>query len=68
LADVDEALASRDLKALVEAGLLEAIGERRGRHYVASETVKAMELAIRLERKPLDDPFELVSATQPLGL
>jgi len=59
LADVDEAQASRDLKALVGAGLLEAVGERRGRYYMASEDVKVMELKIRLERKPIPDPFEL---------
>jgi len=59
LADVEEALASRDLKALVDAGLLEPVGERRGRYYVASEDVKAMEIAIRLERIPIPDPFDL---------
>jgi Fic family protein len=36
LADVSEAVAGRDLKALVAAGLLEAVGERRGRSYLAT--------------------------------
>ena len=36
-AQISDPLASRDLRALVDAGLLVPHGERRGRHYVASE-------------------------------
>jgi Fic family protein len=49
-------LASRDLKQLVDAGLLTAKGERRGRHYIASDEVKAIRERNRLKR-PLEDPF-----------
>ncbi len=39
-ADINESLASRDLKILVDAGLLQSDGEKRGRFYVASETIR----------------------------
>ena len=36
-AEVSERVASADLRRMVDAGLLRAVGERRGRYYVASE-------------------------------
>ncbi len=36
-AEISDPLASRDLRGLVDAGLLVPRGERRGRHYVANE-------------------------------
>ena len=39
-AEISDPLASRDLRALVDAGLLVPHGERRGRHYLASEWLK----------------------------
>ncbi len=62
-ADISNNLASRDLKNLVDAGLLEARGERRGRHYVASGSVRAIREEIRLP-KLSDDPFD-DAARQP---
>lgn len=56
-ADISNNLASRDLKSLVDAGLLDAKGERRGRHYVASEAVMEMRRRIQLPKK-IEDPFE----------
>ena len=56
-AEISNNLASRDLKNLVDAGFLEARGERRGRHYVASRSVRAIRERIRLP-KLSDDPFE----------
>lgn len=56
-ADVTEAVAGRDLRALAEAGLLHSIGERRGRYYMASPIVKALEESIRQPRPPIEDPF-----------
>src|ERR1700730_5357291 len=38
-AELKEVVASRDLKVLVEAGLLRKQGENRGRFYVASDTI-----------------------------
>ena len=57
-ADVSLAVAGRDLKALSDAGLLVARGQARGRHYVASDALKALETPIRRDRKPIPDPFE----------
>lgn len=55
-ADISNNLASRDLKALVDAGLLIPKGERRGRHYVASDIVKKVRDRNRLPRGG-HDPF-----------
>jgi Fic family protein len=56
-AEVSAQVAKRDLKLLVEAGLLEARGERRGRSYLASEQLRALWRACRIERK-IEDPFK----------
>ncbi|MGB6979915.1 MAG: Fic family protein, partial [Candidatus Acidiferrales bacterium] len=58
-ADVSKVVASRDLRAAVESGLLIPTGERRGRIYRASEEVKALSTKIRgSEPKGIPDPFE----------
>lgn len=54
--DISGNLASRDLKQLVDAGLLEAKGEKRGRHYVAADPVRAIRERNR-RPKGVDDPF-----------
>jgi len=54
--EVSNNVASRDLKALVDAGLLIPEGERRGRHYLPSDTVKAITAKHRLPRG-IPDPF-----------
>lgn len=66
VAEVTDSVAGRDLKAIAEAGLLHAVGERRGRFYVASPALQALEKSIRQPRVPFDDPFTKVPAT--LGL
>ena len=55
-ADVSIASATRDLKSIVEAHLLDAKGERRGRMYVASRHLKQL-VAPFLNNKPPLDPF-----------
>lgn len=65
-ADVSESIAGRDLKALTDAGLLDAVGERRGRFYIASAALKALEGSIRLPRAQIEDPFAGIPPT--LGL
>lgn len=56
IADVTDQVAGRDLKALAEAGLLVAQGERRGRFYVASELVLRIRAETR-ESHRIEDPF-----------
>lgn len=63
--EVSNNLASRDLKTLVDAGLLIPEGERRGRVYLASNEVKLIRESLRLP-KGEDDPFE--EARQRAGL
>jgi Fic family protein len=57
VADISDNLASRDLKALVDQGLLAAKGERRGRYYVAAEEVRALRARTK-ETRRIEDPFE----------
>jgi Fic family protein len=57
-ADVSNVVASRDLRAMVNAGMLTAKGERRGRHYVGTEYLKAIAEKIReAETREIADPF-----------
>ena len=55
-AEISDPLASRDLRALVDAGLLVPHGERRGRHYLAGEWLLQARNATRA-RKVTTDPF-----------
>ncbi|MFY9822145.1 MAG: Fic family protein [Thermoanaerobaculia bacterium] len=57
VADISDHLASRDLKLLVEQGFLLAKGERRGRHYVASEDLLKIRAQVQ-ESRQVEDPFE----------
>jgi Fic family protein len=58
-AEVTEFVASRDLKRLTEAGLLEPTGEKRGRTYSAAKPLADLRMASRI-RRPLEDPFALI--------
>ena len=60
---ITEQTASRDLKALVDAGLLTPIGERRGRVYVATDDVCNEQAGIRSRRpaRGADDPYAQVA-------
>lgn len=57
LTELDERTATRDLVNLAEVGLLDARGERRGRHYVAGEPLRQIRERLRAERSPLQDPY-----------
>lgn len=57
-AEVSLAVAGRDLKSLVSAGLLTPRGNARGRYYVASDRLREIESTIRSPRKPIKNPFE----------
>jgi len=56
-AEVSFQVASKDLRRLVAAGLLEARGERRGRVYVGSNRLTAIRNAVRQPRTT-ENPFE----------
>ncbi|MCG8356738.1 MAG: Fic family protein [Kiloniellales bacterium] len=57
-ADISSNLASRDLKTLVDEGLLERKGEKRGAHYTATLEVQKVREKHKLP-KAIPDPFEL---------
>jgi Fic family protein len=60
LAELSQVVASRDLKAMVEAGFLVPMGEKRGRTYRASDGIR--DIAVRIRRKEpvtIPDPFQL---------
>jgi Fic family protein len=67
--DVSEAVASRDLKALVDSDIFQAHGEKRGRYYSPVERLRDEHLAIRKTVRsavPIDtDPYQL--AAKELG-
>lgn len=58
-AEVTELVASRDLKRISDAGLLIAIGEKRGRVYRAGPALTAARADTRLPR-PLENPYDVV--------
>ena len=57
--EITEQTASRDLRQLVDLGLLVSTGERRGRYYVAGPEILEMRRAVVAGRPPVDrtDPF-----------
>lgn len=55
-ARISDHLASRDLKALVAAGLLTPRGERRARYYLAVDSLKSIRAATS-PMKSVEDPF-----------
>jgi Fic family protein len=59
--DISGLTASRDLKALVDARLLEPVGRTRGRYYLADPTLIDERRRIQSSRAPSEtsDPFEL---------
>jgi Fic family protein len=60
-AEVSELVASRDLRTLVEVGLLEPRGERRGRFYTRTESLAGVDRSVRAGRpeRASEDPFVL---------
>ena len=65
LAELNDVMASRDLKAAVDAGLLIPSGERRGRVYMGSPQVRALFDKLKMEHiKSVPDPF---TAQAPLS-
>ena len=57
--EISDAMATRDLAAMAAAGLLEPVGEKRGRYYLPSESLRALEQGIRAMQpaRPAIDPY-----------
>lgn len=68
--EMSDLTASRDLKAMVDRGLLEPIGERRARYYLAGEEPAKLRKQIRAARPPEAslDPFAIVQERRQLSL
>jgi Fic family protein len=62
--------ASRDLKSLVDAKLVQPVGRTRGRYYVAEPILLAQRERIQASRVPWEksDPFELATGQLSLDL
>lgn len=57
---VSDVVASRDLKRLCELGLLEPVGEKRGRYYIAAKALKEVYSRARIHNVRAADPYMLV--------
>jgi Fic family protein len=59
--EVSDLTASRDLRAIVDAGLFKPIGQARGRYYLAEPPLRDLYDRIRADRAPKEtaDPFDL---------
>ncbi|HKU58719.1 MAG TPA: Fic family protein [Gaiellaceae bacterium] len=62
--------ASRDLRALVNAGLFDPVGDTKGRYYVPSGTLLAIrdEVSERHPRVAGDDPYKIAAERAQLAL
>jgi Fic family protein len=60
--EITDTTASRDLRQMVEAGLLEPKGEKRGRYYIATPTLRDYRQRIIEARDPRDDRDPFASA------
>lgn len=68
--EISEQSASRDLRSMVDLGLLQAVGERRARYYLAGDEPRGVADRIRSQRplKDADDPFNVVRERRQLSL
>ena len=59
--EISDLTASRDLKAIVDANLLKAVGQGRGRYYLPMAIVVDLRVKVRETRPPrsMVDPFEM---------
>jgi Fic family protein len=62
--EISDLTASRDLKAMVDAELLDAVGQGRGRHYTPTPAVVDMRVKVREARpgRSTVDPFDIARA------
>ena len=64
---ISEQTATRDFKALVDAGLLEPHGDKRRRYYTAAPPLQEIARRARQSRRPKDfsDPFAGAGPSHP---
>lgn len=58
-AELEPGTAMRDLRRAVEAGLLTARGETKGRSYLGTSNLRSVYAEIRSAREKIEDPYEL---------
>jgi Fic family protein len=66
--ELSELTATRELKAMVGAGLLRPVGERRGRQYIGETVLTDLQRQIRINRPPRDEYDPYKKAEQELQL
>jgi Fic family protein len=66
-AGIEERTASRDLARLAELELLQAVGQTKGRHYVAGPTLRSVRADIIRSRPAISDPYPWMSARLRTG-
>jgi Fic family protein len=68
--EVSEQTASRDLRAMVDQGLLNPMGERRARYYLAGPKPTEIRHQVKASRPPRadEDPFAVVRDRRQLSL
>jgi Fic family protein len=64
---ISDDTATRDLRAMAKAALLEAVGEKRGRYYHATEELREVWTGIRRQRpvRGAEDPYALSQPPRP---
>lgn len=61
VAAVSNIIATRELKRLSDTGLLSAVGEKRGRYYLASETRQEILVRYNIRTRKAPDPYTMLS-------
>jgi Fic family protein len=54
LEEITNQVATNDLRKLVDAGLIDQRGSKRGTYYIASDALTAIREGVRADRKPID--------------
>lgn len=55
--ELEKRTATRDLALLAELGVLDPVGQTRGRYYLAGGRLRELRAQVRASRQPLVDPF-----------
>jgi len=66
--DISDVVASRDLKKLCDVNLLEPVGDKRGRYYMAANPLKTIRADITRNRQKIADPYDIVAAGGQMSL